>query len=229
MHVLRKPNLIESFGALLFAGSAWLFIELADDAPEGDYLDYERTMMLWFRHGHDLTDPLGPAWLQYAAMDLTALGGAPVLLLVTLGVVGFLFMQGKRVGALLTATAIFSGWGLAHALKEVFARERPDFVPHLVEVSTMAFPSGHSMMSAVVYLTLGAMAARQTKRKRERAFVLGCACLLVLIIGVTRLFLGVHFPTDVLAGWSLGLSWALLWLAISEWISRRAVSVAGMP
>ena len=95
-------------------------------------------------------------------------------------------------------------------LKGMFARPRPEVVPHLVEVTSMSFPSGHSLNSAIIYLTLAVMIARSFEDRASRVFTLTVAVMLVLAIGCTRVILGVHFPSDVLGGWTLGAAWALM-------------------
>nr|WP_247718202.1 phosphatase PAP2 family protein [Qipengyuania proteolytica] len=141
--------------------------------------------------------------------DLTALGGVTVLTLVSILAVAFLLTRGRVKQALYTALATGGGAAFGTALKSLFARARPEVVPHLVEVNSLSFPSGHSMNSAIVYLTLAVMISRSFEERKPRIFVIGVAALLVVTIGFTRLYLGVHYPTDVLGGWTVGAAWAL--------------------
>jgi undecaprenyl-diphosphatase len=154
-------------------------------------------------------------------VDLSALGGFAVLALVTLLAVGYLLALKRWGGALLLLAATLGGTALSEGLKVGFNRPRPDLVAHIVETTSMSFPSGHAMLSAVTYLTLGALIARTQKRKRLRAYVLGAAIVLTLLIGASRVYLGVHWPTDVLAGWCLGAAWALACWAAATWFARR--------
>jgi undecaprenyl-diphosphatase len=106
-------------------------------------------------------------------------------------------------------------------LKEFFERPRPDLVPHGAEVFTASFPSGHAMMSAVVYLTLGALLARVETGLRVKAFVLSVSVLLTVLVGISRVYLGVHWPTDVLAGWTVGAAWAVMCWLIARVLQRK--------
>ena len=159
----RWPSLAEDLGPIVallaFAGGALGFGWIAAKVAEGDTAAFDRALMLALRNPADLADPLGPPWLEEAARDLTGLGGFTVLTLVTLAVAGFLSLSGKRRAALFVLVAVVGGTALGHALKLGFERARPDIVPHVMRVYTASFPSAHAMMSAVVYLTLGALLA----------------------------------------------------------------------
>jgi undecaprenyl-diphosphatase len=114
------------------------------------------------------------------------------------------------------------GWLLNNALKLVFARPRPAIVPHLHEVMSPSFPSGHAMTSAAVYLTLGALLMHISKGRLTKIYCMTIAMLATLLIGSTRVYLGVHYPTDVLAGWLIGMSWALMCWLVERRIERQA-------
>ena len=145
--------------------------------------------------------------------DITALGGVTVTTLMTLVAAGFLVLSGKRHAALFVVVSIAGAALLSSGIKLGFERPRPDLVPHGVEVYTASFPSGHATGAAATYLTLGALLARFQSRRRLKVYLLSLAVLLTVLIGLSRLYLGVHWPSDVLAGWTLGASWALLcWL-----------------
>ncbi len=195
------------------AAGVWTFALLADEVIEGGTQAFDRSVMLSMRRGPDL-HPIGSLAVQEAARDVTALGGVTVLALITVITAGFLALSGKRRMGAFVCAAVLGGVLVSAILKDVFHRPRPNIVPHAVYVSTSSFPSGHSMMSAVVYLTLGALLARSQPRKRLKAYFLLVAAFLTLIVGVSRVYLGVHWPTDVLAGWTAGAVWAILcWLA----------------
>lgn len=200
--------------ALLLAGGIWAFIELADEVFKGDTRKVDETILLMLRNPADLSDPLGPPWFEELMRDLTALGGSAILILITAAVVGFLLMQRKKGMAFFMTAAVFGGFLLSTLLKSLFDRPRPELVPHATYVMTASFPSGHSMLSAVVFLTLGGLLARYTKKRRLKVYVLMLSGLTTLLVGCSRVYLGVHWPTDVLAGWTAGASWAMLcWLA----------------
>lgn len=202
---------------LLAAGSLWAFAEIADEVLEGDSAAVDRVLLLLLRTPGDPADPIGPPWLEEIGRDVTALGGIAVLTLLTLTVATFLVLRRLRHAAWLLLAATSSGVLVSVLLKDAFARARPDLVPHGVHVASASFPSGHSMMAAIVYLTLGALLARVEPDRRIKAFLLAVAILLALLVGISRVYLGVHWPTDVLAGWTIGAAWALLcWL-----IARR--------
>jgi undecaprenyl-diphosphatase len=198
------------------------FIALAGEVLEGDTQRFDERILAALRSTDDPGRPIGPRWLPGAAVDITALGSAAVLGLAVAGVAGFLLLQGAWRIAVFVVVASSGGWLLNHVLKELFGRARPDVVPHLREVLTLSFPSGHAMTSAAVYLTLGALLMRISKRRLTKFYCMGAAMLLTALVGASRVYLGVHYPTDVLAGWLLGLSWALLCWLVERALERKA-------
>jgi undecaprenyl-diphosphatase len=207
--------------SLLVAGGIWGFIELADDVFEGDIQHIDEWIMLSLRNPENLSDPLGPVWFETTMRDITAFGSVVFLAFVSLAVVGFLLLKKKKGMALFTMAAVSGGLLLSTILKYSFNRPRPDLVPHGTYVMTSSFPSGHSMLSAVVFLTLGGLIARYTKQKQLKMYVLTLSILATLLVGCSRVYLGVHWPTDVLAGWTAGASWALLCWVCAFLLQRR--------
>lgn len=198
---------------IVVAGGLWSFVELAEVARDTTAHAFDTDIMLAFREAGRPDDPVGPAWFEEAVRDITALGSMVVLVLVTATVVIYLLMIGWRRQALSVLVAVGGGQILSSLLKLGIDRPRPDLVSHLVNVQTLSFPSGHAMMSAVTYLTLGAMLAGIVPGRATRIYVLCVAILLTLLVGVSRVYLGVHWPSDVLAGWCAGFAWATLcWL-----------------
>lgn len=190
-----------------------LFAILAVFATGKETPEIDRWVVTSLRNPADLSDPIGPYQVEEAARDITALGGFTVLIMVTIAVAAFLAFIGKYRAMAFVLVATIGGTLLSAGLKFIFSRPRPDFVPHLTQVSLASFPSGHSMMSAVVYLTLGSLLMRLVKSKWLQTYFLLLAVLLVILVGCSRVYLGVHYPTDVAAGWMAGLSWACLcWL-----------------
>lgn len=189
---------------------AWAFVAIADEVREGGTHTLDRMLLLALRNPQNPADPLGPSWLEEAARDITGLGGYAVLTIVTVASVIYLLMAKKRGAALVVIGAVLGGMLLSALLKLGFDRPRPDLVPHATRVYTASFPSGHAMLSAVTYLTLGALLARVEESRRIKLFIMGLAVAVTLLVGISRVYLGVHWPSDVLAGWSVGAAWACL-------------------
>lgn len=200
---------------LVISGGAWLFVELAEAVMEGGTRRLDTALLLALRNPTDPADPLGPLWVEEMGRDFSALGSLGVLVLITLGVLGYLLLARRLRTALFTAVAVLGGMLLSLALKTGFERPRPDLVPHETIVYTTSFPSSHAMMSTVVYLTLAALLSRAQPQWQLKAYLLLMAMLLTVLVGISRVYLGVHWPSDVLAGWTAGAAWAALcWLAM---------------
>jgi undecaprenyl-diphosphatase len=198
------------------------FIALSDEVREQDTQHLDERVLRSLRRADDPALPIGPQWLAEAARDVTALGSVSVLTLMVCAVSGFLVLvrRWRTLGLVVGSTV--GGALLNSLLKHLFARPRPTVVPHLTWVLTESFPSGHAMLSAIVYLTLGALLAQLTERRWLKAYLVGVALLLTLLIGGTRVYLGVHYPTDVLGGWMAGLAWALLTALVARAAKRRS-------
>jgi undecaprenyl-diphosphatase len=207
--------------ACISAISLFAFVEIADDVVEGDTVAFDTMVLLAFREAADLSNPLGPPWLEGIMRDFTALGGVAILTTFTVLVAGFLLLTGKRHAAWMVIVSVIGGIALSHLLKWGFGRPRPDLVPHATAVYSESFPSGHAMLSAVVYLTLGTLLARTEAEVRVKIYLLSAAALLTLIVGISRIYLGVHWPTDVLAGWAVGASWSLVCWLVMLWLQGR--------
>lgn len=209
--------------ALVVVAGMWGFLELASDVLEGDTRAFDHWLLQALRHPEDPEWPRGPRWLVEVGRDVTALGSSVVLALVTAAVAGYLMLQGKYRAMWFVVLTTASGGLLSHLLKAFFARERPDPVP-FIWVGSSSFPSGHAMLAAVVYLALGILLTRLEPKPLLKAYFLGVMMALTFLVGVSRVYLGVHYPTDVLAGWTVGLVWGLLcWLA--AWYLQRRGTV----
>ncbi len=212
---------------LVIAGGLSAFVEIADDVTEPDGELFDEAVLSALRPGADPSDALGPPWLEQAMTELTALGGITVLgLFVTLAA-GFLLLQRRPALALLAPLSLALGIAVSQGLKAIYGRERPPMEVRVEEVLNPSFPSGHAMLSALVYLTLGAMLARSMSKRRLKAYVLAAAVLLTAMVGLSRVYLGVHWANDVLAGWSLGAAvamsfWLVAYMAERLPVVRRA-------
>jgi undecaprenyl-diphosphatase len=205
----------------IFALIVWAFVALAGEVVEGDTRAFDRAILLAFRNPADISQPLGSPAVQEMARDVTALGGVTLLSLITLSVAGYLLLTRNDRIMLFLLLAIGGGALLSTLLKMAFDRPRPDLVPHAVYVDSASFPSGHSMLSAITYLTLGALLARVQTSLRVKVYLVGLAVLLTVIVGLSRIYLAVHWPTDVLAGWTAGAAWALLCWFVAYALQRR--------
>lgn len=220
---------VRPFGLVHFASIAvlvlglglWGFLGVAEDVMEGDTKQLDERLLLALRTPGDVSDPLGPPWVEELFRDFTALGGIGVLTLLTVGTVGYLWLRGMPRIALFVALAVAGGLLLSIALKAGFDRPRPELVSHGSHVYTASFPSGHSMLAAVVFLTCGALLAAVHQRRRVRVYLLGWSVLLTLLVGVSRVYLGVHWPTDVFAGWAAGAAWAAACWLLARWLQER--------
>ena len=200
---------------LAVVAGTWGFVKLLDEVKEGETQHFDEWMIRTLRQ-HE-----GPPWLQEVGRDFTALGGVAVMVLVTLAVAGYLLLR-RMYGAMwLVLIATTGGLVLSTVLKYFIDRARPSIVEHRSVVYTSSFPSGHSMMSAVVYLTLGSLLARIMPGRVLKLYFLFLAMGLTFLVGVSRVYLGVHWPTDVLAGWCGGLVWALLCWVVARELQRR--------
>jgi len=199
---------------LAIAAGLWALVGLMDVALASAPDDFDTRILLAFRQPGHPDIPIGPPWLEGAVRDITALGSVSVLVLIVAATVIYFLLAAQARTALFIFLAVALGQGISSLLKFSVSRPRPELVSHLATETSMSFPSGHAMLSTVTYLTLGVLAARFLRGRVTRIYVLSLAILVTLMVGVSRVYLGVHWPSDVLAGWCAGLVWALLcWLA----------------
>ena len=212
---------------IVVAGGLWGFVELTEVARDSSARAFDTEILLAFREAGQTDNPIGPLWFEEAMRDITGLGSTIVLVMVTAVTIVYLLLIGRWRTALMVLIAVGGGQILSSLLKLGIDRPRPDLVSHLVDVQTLSFPSGHAMMSAVTYLTLGSMLAGIVPGRATKIYVLGVAVLITLMVGVSRIYLGVHWPSDVLAGWCAGFAWAMLCWLVARHFFRRTDDAVG--
>lgn len=218
---IGKHELKVIIALLLLVVSVWAFIELADLVMAGRTTRFDEWAVRAMRRADDPAEPIGPGWLSEVGRDLTALGGIAFLTLLTATIAGFLWLKRMYGAMALVVAATLSGLVVSLILKQTFDRPRPELVPHLSRVYTSSFPSGHAMLSATVFLTLGTLLGRFVHERVLKAYFLIVAVTLSVLVGVSRVYMGVHYPTDVLTGWVAGLAWALTCWLIARFMQRR--------
>ena len=220
IHWLGGTDLFLLLGLLILVGGVLLFLVLADLVEGGRTQSLDVRIMEWVC-GLDKEGWISPQMAEELGRDMTALGGVAVITLVTLGVVGYLLICRKYHAAVLVVVATVGGLALSSTLKYVIDRPRPKVCEHRSLAVTSSFPSGHSTMAAVVYFTLAALLARSVRRRGIKRYLLSVAALLTLLVGFSRVYMGVHYPTDVLAGWSVGLAWAVVCWLLARWLQEH--------
>lgn len=215
LNLLRRLESRALILLMALAAAVWAFLAIADEMAEGGTMAIDRRLLLMLRVPGDISDPLGGRSLEEAMRDLTALGGFTVLTLVTVVAVAAFLLHRKRLQALILAGTVLISQVCSEQLKHLYGRPRPDLVPHGSYVYSASFPSGHSMLSGATYLTLAMLVASLEPRRATKALVFVLAVVLMVAIGFSRVYLGVHWPSDVLAGWCAGAAAAFLaWLAL---------------
>jgi undecaprenyl-diphosphatase len=221
-----RPRLL--IGAALFLFCLWGFWEIAEDYPEGKFRAFDEAILHGLRSSADLSVPRGPLWAKDMMRDVSALGSGVVLTLGVLGVLTYLSLEKRGRAAVAVAVTCIGGVGLDLLLKSLAERPRPTVVPHLTDVMTTSFPSGHTLLSAIIYLSVGTTVALRAKSTAARIFSIGFSALLTILVGFSRVYLGVHYPTDVLASWAAGLAWTLLCVVLQwAWQARHPVENPG--
>jgi undecaprenyl-diphosphatase len=206
----------------IFTLGVYGFIQIADEMAEGEIRNLDETLFMLMRVAGDPSRSIGPAWLQETAVEVTAIGGYPLIVLTLAAVCGFFIVTERYGAALYAVLSVGSGAVLSYSLKQYYARPRPDLVDHLDTVHTASFPSGHALVTTVAYLTLAAIVIGYLETSRARAYVISVAVLVAVMVGVSRVYLGVHWPSDVAAGWALGAAWASFsWLVVHMLQRRR--------
>jgi undecaprenyl-diphosphatase len=222
MRRLRRSALVLAL-ALASAVLAVGFFSLSRAVRGGRTAEIDRRVLLAMRTADDLSDPVGPRWFEELCRDATALGGVGVMALLIGSVTAFFWLSDIHHAAVYVAVACLSAVLLNVGMKRAFDRPRPDLVPQRMHTYTSSFPSGHSTGAAAVYLTLGMVASQFVERRRVKALFLGVAVLVTGAVGASRVYLGVHWPSDVLGGWAVGTAWALVCWCVASWLQDRGV------
>lgn len=200
---------------------SWTFVKLAEKIRKKGTEEIDNQILRALRQPGNPAIPIGPNWLPEVARDITALGSGTDLTLVSVVLVGFLCLNRRFRAAGYLIASLGSGMLLCQLLKELFVRRRPTVVAHLTHFDPESFPSGHSMGSALVYLTLGGIISRQVKGPIAKFYFLSVALLITMLVGISRLYLGVHYPSDVLAGWAVGSLWSSACTQAARWLQRQ--------
>jgi undecaprenyl-diphosphatase len=216
---LHELTLLLSF--VFVIGGIWMMAMLADGVADGRTQEFDLALMMSLREKGDADNPIGPPWVEEMMRDFTSLGGTGILVLVVASTAIYYLIQGRYKGMAILVVAVVGAFVLSYFLKGLFDRPRPEFIPAGAYKYSASFPSGHALLAASTYLTLGGIVAQLLRRNRFKAYVLLLATFIVILVGFTRVYLGVHWPTDVLAGWVIGSVWALLWWQIVHWLRRR--------
>ncbi|CCV11932.1 phosphatase PAP2 family protein [Mesorhizobium sp. STM 4661] len=205
----QPPERATLITIVLLTSSVLTFLALASLVMRNWTTDFDRAILLIMRNPTDLADPIGPTWFEELMRDVSGLGGLGLLTFITLAVAGFLALSGSLRNAIAVILAVGSGVILSSLLKYGFDRPRPDLVAYGTRIYTSSFPSGHAFMAATVYFTLGIILARKFEPRLLRIFIMAISMLVTFAVGASRIYLGVHWPTDVIAGWTIGAGWAL--------------------
>ncbi len=221
---ISRASLIPILMLVVLSG-IWGFLTIADEVREDETRHYDAAILLAMREQGNTADPIGPQWVEEMARDFTALGGFTLLTGVTVTAFGVAMFAGRPRLAVLGLAAVVVGMAAMNLLKQGYDRPRPALVEHGVLTHNASFPSGHSMMAAVVYLTLGILLARTQPKNRVRVFIVTISVIITILVGVSRVYLGVHWPTDVLAGWTLGGAWAVLFWLVAMKVDPRNSSL----
>lgn len=224
---LRAPELRLLVILGVIAALVLVFLVLGSEVAEGETQAFDRAILLGFRHTPD--DPIGSLGFQAAVINLSALGSVAVTTVVTLIAIGYLVLANRRRLAALVAVCALGAAAWMWLLKTLYGRTRPTVVTQLDPLSSLSFPSGHSMISAALYLTLAVLIARTLPERRLRIFVVATGAALAVLVGLSRIYIGVHYPTDVVAGWAVGVAWALACGLLARWLGGKGKVEASAP
>lgn len=217
--VRHPPWLFYAAGALALA--VIVIVVLGMTVARGQGAAIDRAIMLAMRPPSVVAAAQSPGGFRQVMIDITALGGGTVLTMIVASTAGFLAMRRHWLTLALVLGGTISGSLAVGMIKTLVGRPRPSVIDHLVDAWSASFPSGHAANSATIYLTLALLLMQIVEQRAVRWYLIAVAVLLVTAIGVSRVYLGVHWPSDVLAGWSFGTLWALGWWSLGGWLRVR--------
>jgi undecaprenyl-diphosphatase len=202
--------------ATIAAVALWGFFEVADTIGGREANAFDRDVFVAIAGLYDRV----PEFWQEVGRDITGLGGTATITLLVSAVVGFLCIGERWRAALFVVVSVLGGLAISLILKELYERPRPDMFEHRSHVHTPSFPSGHSTNSAIAYFTMAVLLAKLVDRPLLKGYIFFVGLLVPVLVGISRVFVGVHWPTDVIAGWTIGLAWGLLVWAAATWLQR---------
>ncbi len=217
----NSPDLLLLINLLMCVIGVWSFALIASEMQEGETQAFDAWAVKALRQPGNLAQPVGPGWLVEVARDITSFGGGALLIILSSIVVGFLCLKRNFRAAAFLFAVLIGGTLLDVSLKLWFARPRPTLVPRLTSFSSDSFPSGHSMLSTIAYLSIGVVLARMMEGRNAKIYFLAVGAGIAFAVGLSRIYLGVHYPTDVLAGWLAGLTWAIVCNLAAQHLQRR--------
>jgi undecaprenyl-diphosphatase len=194
---------------IAIAAIALLGLAAASLFADGGANSFDRQLMLALRTPGALDDPIGPKWFEDVMRDMTGLGGIGVVIGSSLVLAGYLGLHRRYVDIGVLAASVVGAQVVSAVIKHWVERARPDLVSHEAEIYSASFPSGHTLMATVIYVTFAMLIAADFPERRVRDYLLGVAWLVSFAVGTSRIYLGVHWPSDVLAGWCIGALWML--------------------
>lgn len=199
-----------ALGALGGLGVVWVILGVMELARPGFLGRMDVALLRALRQGPEMEHVIGPGAVEHAVLQLTSMGGSSVVIVWVALLMGFFVLTQRARYAVLLGFATAGGAALGYTAKYLVQRARPQVVPHLMAETSWSFPSGHATITMVVFMTLAMLLANYCQGRWAKLYVMAAALGLVVLVGATRLAMGVHYPTDVLGGWTLGLSWALV-------------------
>lgn len=218
MHQNQHPEFIQATQLTLWLGAAILGFSLVflitHELLEQELFSIDHAILLG-------AGKIRVSWLTVIALDLTALGSMTIVALVSAVTFCVLLLLRDKRRALQLLLASLGAGVLTQATKHIVERQRPEELPHLISASGFSYPSGHSLAAAALYMTISILALRHFRTAASQSVILAMALSIIVLVGTSRIYLGVHLPSDVAGGMALGLGWALLLTGCFALTNRR--------